>query len=375
MSDSAATQPIYQNCTFTTVIVGRNSDEAKRAKEIAGGHILKPGGHHGNNHGNSSQNNSGGSGGHHNNHGNSNNQNNSGNNSGNNSNQNNNSGNNNQNNNSGNNNNQNNNSGNNNQNNSGDSTPALKIALLIGLNYAGTPNELNGCINDVQNMKAFLVTKGFSESNIKVITDAAGPVKAKTVLSELEKLCAIQNAFLVFHYSGHGSNRRNNDSDENEPDGMDETVYVSDGEIHDDKIRKKVVKTPANSKLFMVFDSCHSGTICDLRYNLKVDRGRRRKISRDAVAYSLTENQSYPETAAQIMVVSGCKDEETSADAFENGAAGGALSMKLIPLLKVRSSWKQLITNLAAAMKESNYEQNPQLSFGKNMSLDNNHPF
>jgi hypothetical protein len=195
------------------------------------------------------------------------------------------------------------------------------------------------------------------------------------VMDELKKLCANENALLVFHYSGHGSNRRNNDSDENEADGMDETIYVSDGDLHDDKIRKLVSKTPSSSKLFAVFDSCHSGTICDLRYNLKVDRSRKKNISKDTVAFSLTENASYPETAAQISVVSGCKDEETSADSFENGQAQGALSANLIPLLSTASSWKKLITDLAAVMKEKNYDQNPQLSFGKTTSLDASHPF
>lgn len=337
--------PIFNNCTF---ILGRNSDEAKLIKGA-----LKP--HSGGNNNNSHNNGNNNSGGHHNNG----NQNNSSNNSS-----------------SGSNNSGNNNSGNNVPPAPPSSQNVLrKIALLIGLNYAGTPNELNGCINDVNNMKKFLLTKGFAERDIKLITDANSPVTVKMVMDELKKLCANENAFLVFHYSGHGSNRRNNDSGENEPDGMDETIYVSDGDLHDDKIRKLVIKTPASSKLFAVFDSCHSGTICDLRFNLKVDRNRKKNVSKDAVAYSLTENSSYQQTAAQISVVSGCKDEETSADSFENGSAQGALSANLIPLLSTASSWKKLITDLAAVMKEKNYDQNPQLSFGKSTSLDANHPF
>lgn len=33
-----------------------------------------------------------------------------------------------------------------------------KRALLIGINYFGSPNELKGCINDVHNVKDFLIT-------------------------------------------------------------------------------------------------------------------------------------------------------------------------------------------------------------------------
>lgn len=32
-----------------------------------------------------------------------------------------------------------------------------KRALLIGINYTGTANALNGCINDVNNVKQFLI--------------------------------------------------------------------------------------------------------------------------------------------------------------------------------------------------------------------------
>ena len=35
----------------------------------------------------------------------------------------------------------------------------MKKALLIGINYTGTANELNGCINDVMNMKTALIDK------------------------------------------------------------------------------------------------------------------------------------------------------------------------------------------------------------------------
>lgn len=43
-------------------------------------------------------------------------------------------------------------------------------AVLIGINYLDTPDAvLNGCINDVNNMKVFLQQQGFN--NIKVFTD------------------------------------------------------------------------------------------------------------------------------------------------------------------------------------------------------------
>jgi len=44
---------------------------------------------------------------------------------------------------------------------------SLKKALLIGINYRGTANELGGCINDVNSMKNILIKRcGYKEKNI-----------------------------------------------------------------------------------------------------------------------------------------------------------------------------------------------------------------
>lgn len=49
-----------------------------------------------------------------------------------------------------------------------------KKALLIGINYTGTENELNGCHNDVENVRDFLVNdRGFSDDSkdMVIMTD------------------------------------------------------------------------------------------------------------------------------------------------------------------------------------------------------------
>jgi metacaspase-1 len=43
-------------------------------------------------------------------------------------------------------------------------------SLLIGINYIGSQNQLEGCIDDVQNMRAFLISRGFpTDANSMVI--------------------------------------------------------------------------------------------------------------------------------------------------------------------------------------------------------------
>ncbi|CAN6330416.1 unnamed protein product [Urochloa humidicola] len=46
------------------------------------------------------------------------------------------------------------------------------LATLVGCNYAGTPHELRGCINDVLAMRDTLVARfGFAPGDITVLTD------------------------------------------------------------------------------------------------------------------------------------------------------------------------------------------------------------
>lgn len=46
-----------------------------------------------------------------------------------------------------------------------------KRAILIGFNYKSSSCPLSGCWNDVKNVKSYLLTKGYDQANITLITD------------------------------------------------------------------------------------------------------------------------------------------------------------------------------------------------------------
>jgi metacaspase-1 len=90
-------------------------------------------------------------------------------------------------------------------------------ALLIGINYFGTKEELKGCINDAQNVQKFLVEdRGFSSDprDMLVLTDAEENQGTEFWPSMENMLNAIK--WLVndnesgdsvwLSYSGHGGN-------------------------------------------------------------------------------------------------------------------------------------------------------------------------
>ena len=50
-----------------------------------------------------------------------------------------------------------------------------KRALLIGINYVGTSAQLRGCINDVDQMRQFLIRElQFPDSQVRVLKDESG---------------------------------------------------------------------------------------------------------------------------------------------------------------------------------------------------------
>ncbi len=100
----------------------------------------------------------------------------------------------------------------------------MKFALLIGINYKGIEDsELIGCIDDVLRMKDMLINElGYQEKNIMVLRDDTEnrelyPTK-KNIINKLEEFVTnkTNDDDLWFHYSGHGSIRRDRSNDEKE---------------------------------------------------------------------------------------------------------------------------------------------------------------
>lgn len=89
-------------------------------------------------------------------------------------------------------------------------------ALLIGINYTGSNNQLNGCINDCMNVREFLVReRGFSPDprDMVILTDDPRnrgtpffPTGAN-MMQAFKWLVSMNNPgdSLWLSYSGHGS--------------------------------------------------------------------------------------------------------------------------------------------------------------------------
>ena len=236
-----------------------------------------------------------------------------------------------------------------------------KKALLVGINYVGTGNALYGCINDVNAVNSHLSSKGFK---CQLITDntALKPTR-ETILNEFKLLLinAIAGDVLVFHYSGHGSYVR--DKNKEEIDGYDEAIVSRDMKyILDDEFKSLLVNyLKKDVTLFALFDSCHSGTMLDLRYQYM-------DSLHGGADVIYTKNLA---TAGKVYMMSGCMDKQTSADAFIQNKAQGATTWAWLESLKTTPpTWRELLRSMRTLLKNNGFNQIPQFSAGTLVDID-----
>lgn len=238
-----------------------------------------------------------------------------------------------------------------------------KKALLIGINYTGTNNELYGCINDLNSINERIIKQGFS--NICILTDLTKKKATKdNILLEFKNLLInSQSGDLLFLlYSGHGSYTIDRNGDE--ITGYDQLIIPCDLKgIIDDEL-KKIIQTYLKSDvtLFAMFDSCFSGSVLDLRYQYM-----------DSMNYDkFTENDKQLETPGNVLLISGCTDRQSSAESVFNDIPNGVMTWSLLEGLKQKPNctWRELIKLMRDLLKENNYEQIPQFSCGTFVDID-----
>ncbi|KAL3235338.1 Metacaspase-1 [Nakaseomyces bracarensis] len=280
-------------------------------------------------------------------------------------------------------------------------------ALLIGINYIGSQHALRGCINDAHNMFDFLVSRhGYSPDDIVMLTDdqremVRVPLR-QNMLRAMQWLVrdAQPNDSLFLHYSGHGGQTKDLDGDEE--DGMDDVIYPVDfetvGPIIDDEMHDILVRPlPQGCRLTALFDSCHSGTVLDLPYtystkgvikepNMWKDVGS--EGLQAAMAYATGNRAALFSTLgnvvstvskrqnvdrervrqikfspADVIMFSGSKDNQTSADTFDDGQNIGAMSHAFLKVMnsQPQQSYLTLLQNMRQELA-AKYSQKPQLS-------------
>ena len=235
-------------------------------------------------------------------------------------------------------------------------------AILFGINYNTSPKEtkLRGCINDVNNMAKFLKDNAGYDL-IKVYTDEVSDykVKGQQIVNAMYKLAIDSHRYHLkrawIHFSGHGCSIR--DANHDETDGKDECIVPADynrcGVITDDLIKHLLRYFHEDTKVTCVFDCCHSGTIGDLQYRYL-----------DTNTWT-EETDKTNKCIADVTLLSGCMDCQTSADAYNvqcKRQFTGAMTSCLLMALKDNNKTLDVLEKVRTLLKRKRFTQYPQLT-------------
>lgn len=188
--------------------------------------------------------------------------------------------------------------------------------IILALDYKQTQNPLT-CTMDGKNMRELADACGVTDLEV-MFDEQCTKRNVKSVIQRVSQNCYPDDYF-VFYYSGHGTSMKDDDGDER--DGSDEAFCFVDasGQItwqsclrDDDFARAIVHNVPEETKIIIMTDCCHSGTIADLRKELWQDR--------------------------QVISISGCLDDQTSGDMGRGGIFTHSLLLAIDSLIHADES-------------------------------------
>lgn len=253
-----------------------------------------------------------------------------------------------------------------------------KKALCVGINtYPNPQNNLRGCVNDAKAWKALLKeVYGFAAVTIILNSKAT----YRNVKNALVKMVdeAVTGDVLVFTVSSHGTSIADYNNDE--PDGRDEAICLYDKLLVDDDIREILANLNPDATMIFISDSCHSGTVTR-RFirNLRSEdtdsptpRYMPPRINKRAESLGTLKVHNkvfYPQDGMKEILLSGCKSDEYSYDAYF-GKPMGAFTHHATELLRRRPdlTYNEFYVNLRTKLPSSRYPQTPQLE-GKTSNL------
>lgn len=267
-----------------------------------------------------------------------------------------------------------------------------KYALLVGINaYQQSP--LNGCVNDVLDLRERLIVHDFHPDNIRVLLDKRATHNA---IRERLQWLLTKNGVLVFSFSGHGSNVRTRKANDVLEDYMTEVLCPWDYEDHwdaplsDDVLANNFKQLKPDSRLTVILDACHSGTATRAVASATCVGGRPRYLAppRDinlrAIGVLPVKRlglKAKPKTfdvdpTMRHVLLAACQSSETAADTMYGQRSNGAFTYSLLQAMKklgAGHTWVDYMLETQGIIKADGFEQNPTLEGAA--ALVNGYPF
>jgi hypothetical protein len=218
---------------------------------------------------------------------------------------------------------------------------SLHIGLnsVSGAHYGGWTGDLLACEADAEDMYDLACGQGFSAT--KLLTRKGTRKAVIDALTGASRRLKSGDIFFL-SYSGHGG--RLPDKNDDEPDHMDETWCLFDGEIIDDEMNNLYAKFAKGVRIVVLSDSCHSGTATRMafyesirsaipgedgpvRYRAMPPAAELRTYRLHRAFYDKLQkaNAKAHDVKATVLLISGCQDNQYSADGTFNGLFTGTL--------------------------------------------------
>ena len=226
-------------------------------------------------------------------------------------------------------------------------------SLHVGLNvvdpaaYEGWDGQLTSCEYDAEDMTDIAKAVGYKTTTL--LTKHATRKAVTDAISKAAKASKPGDIFLM-SYAGHGG--QVSDFNGDEEDNIDETLCLYDGQVIDDELYVLWSQFPADVRILLVYDCCHSGTTARSRLLdealagspgpaatpramplsvasrvMRRNRSFYRTLADKAAAHwkgASTREMALP-LSASVRLLSAVQDNQLALDGLENGMFTGRL--------------------------------------------------
>jgi hypothetical protein len=222
------------------------------------------------------------------------------------------------------------------------------LSVHVGLNavdphhYAGWSGELNACEADARDMAEIARAEHYGDVTLLLTREATRSAVLAAIAGAAETLST--GGLFLLTYSGHGGQVP--DRNDDEPDALDETWCLYDGELIDDELYQAFGHFREGVRIFVLSDSCHSGSVVkdyealrsipggrgvlredsqDVRYRVMPSSVALRTYQQNRAFYEEKQKGVRPREArgsdvkAAVQLISGCQDNQLSMDGTFNG--------------------------------------------------------
>lgn len=270
-------------------------------------------------------------------------------------------------------------------------------ALLVGIDqYAGSVRPLEGCVNDVNAIAAYLEERlNGSQYQLQLVKLLNEQATRKAVITQFQQHLgqAKSEDVALFYYSGHGSQEpAPREFWHLELDRMDETLVcwdsrTSDWDLADKELAYLIAQAAKNNPHFViVLDCCHSGSgtrDAEQKGMRHTPADRRARTVQDFI-FSLTELESIAAPAdssasgwnfplGRRIVLAGCQDQELASEYSGDNQPRGAFSYFLLDTLKKANgtlTYCELFKQSSALVRSRIKDQTPQIEVSLPEDLD-----